>query len=123
MKVYIDQSINQTDIKILRTKYEFEIVQEHDTEQHIKIATQVAKAFTIGSNGSYMSREDFIPGDDFEKIQKIIGRENNFDISHLYSAYVANCKYFLTENKNDFIRYFKKRKRHRRQKNRFGKTT
>lgn len=104
MKIYIDQNVNQDKLKEIRKKYSFEIVQEHDTEQDIKTTAKIPKALTIGDYGSFIDDTDFVPGDEFEKIQNIIGKNNNADVSHIYSAYIVKCEFFITED-NDFFKY------------------
>jgi hypothetical protein len=104
MKIYIDQGVDQRKLKVLSNKYDFDMVQAQGLEQNIKIAGNVPKAFTIGL--STIGGDDYLAGNDIEQLRAIIGSNSvndRLDIGHVYAAYHAGCKYFVTNNPKSFI--------------------
>jgi hypothetical protein len=106
MKVYIDQGVDQKKIKALAKKYNFEIVQ-NDTEQQFRKINKVNKAFTLDS--STLDGPDVIADDKINDLKRVVGGgERRSDNGHIYSAYLNQCNYFITENPRDFINHDKK---------------
>ncbi len=105
IKAYIDQNINLKAIKKLENLYNFRIVQ-NDMEQQFKKVNKVNKVFTLDS--STLDGPDVIAEDDVDSVKKVIGKKNYADISHIYSAHINGCNYFVTENVKDFIDHDKR---------------
>jgi hypothetical protein len=107
MKVYIDQGVDQKELKKLQKIRSFKIVQT-DLEQQFSITGKVNKAFTIGR--STLDGPDVLAGDNISLVQEIVGKSKHEDISHIYSAWLNKCDYFITNNPDDFIRDQKREK-------------
>lgn len=100
MKIYIDQGVNQKRLKVLRKISSFTLVQ-NDLEQKFKVTEEINKGLTVGF--SRVGGADIIAGAEIDLIKEIMDPSNLIDISHIYSAWINNCDYFLTNNPGDFI--------------------
>ena len=40
----------------------------------------------------------------FDRIRQIVGRQNDFDVRHIDSAYKTGCRFFFTKDKNNILR-------------------
>lgn len=105
IKVYIDQNVDQKKVEKIKKLYNYIVVQ-NDTEQQFSKTSKVNKAFTLDS--STLDGPDVLAGDSIDFVKKIIGKERPADIGHIYSAYINECNYFISENIKDFVNDGKK---------------
>jgi len=101
LKVYRDTGVDSKKLKVLQKEIGFDIVQAHELEQAFSEAEKVGRPFEIGF--STIGGPDMIAGDNLLEVERIIGKANRSDIKHVYSAYLNNCTYFLTNDKREFI--------------------
>jgi len=105
MKVYCDQGVDQKILKQLMLEYPLEVVSVNHYEEPVKLATAVPGVFMLDK--SRLDSGDYLADAGIKPLEKLLNKgkpSDRYDVTHLYSAYHADCKYFITNNPKDFIR-------------------
>lgn len=103
--MYIDQGVDRKRLIKLANSFDLEIVHVDHYEQTLSHAGSISGVFVLGQ--STLDGGDYLGGADVYGVEEIIernGQKHSLDVAHIYSAYHADCKYFVTANPKDFIR-------------------
>lgn len=99
--VAVDQAVNLKLLRSFQREGRVQLVQAHTLEQEFKAVRQQGKVFRVGI--SPVGGPDLIAGENYERVEEIVGRHNIADVEHVYSAWLNKCAYFVTDNPDDFI--------------------
>ncbi len=100
--VAVDQGVNLKDLRELQRSGRIVLVQAHTLEQSFRHVRDQGRSFRL--DASTLDGPDMLVGDNRQDVERIVGKENQIDIEHVYASWLNRNDYFVTENIDDFIR-------------------
>jgi hypothetical protein len=100
--VGVDQGVNLKVLRGLQRQGRVVLVQAHTLEQSFRQVCDQGKPFRL--DFSALNGPDMFVDDNFEEVQRVIGKDKLADVEHVYASWLSKNDYFVTENVQDFVR-------------------
>lgn len=100
--VAVDQGVNLKILRKLHRSDKIKLEQVRDIETLRADIQDHGQPFTIGI--SIIGGSDMLTNDVGSKVKAMFRKDQNNDYLHIYSAHQVHADYFVTEDKDDFIK-------------------